>query len=176
MNDVEEAGLVHRGMELKRRHKELTRQLAEAADSGNTAESAVIIAEMVRVESEFDVITLALVRSGTEQARAFVMRRMTINQDFDVISVLNRAKVVSKRAGKKFSEANRVILENMANSVQNVESELEVLKKKIDSIIAERIIKRGKANEYSSMAAKDRQTRMNESASLINELRKKGCN
>ena len=78
LNDEEQSGLVLKLAQLKNEHKE-----ALAAGDSNRIDS---------IEQEYHTVTKALDLAGTETARALAARKLTINEDYDLMTMIQRAK------------------------------------------------------------------------------------
>lgn len=120
LNDVETAGLVVRATELKNEHKSLLSSLNDAGE----AQTKLAAAELERIEQEFDELTKAIRVSGSEKGRALASQKLTINRDFDLVSVLNRAK---SKAGKNLTPKQRNRFEKLVSDLQAKEQQLEKL-------------------------------------------------
>lgn len=104
---VESAGLIRAKMTLLNEHEDL---MARIHDSTDDADISALSTEVNRVEQEFDILTEALKRSGTERSRALNSQKLTIDQDFRLISVLNRAKSAK---GKSLTATQRGTFEKI---------------------------------------------------------------
>ncbi len=119
---TETAGIVIRAANLKNLHAELTDQIGESTD---TADIASLSTKANRVEQEFDILTEALRKSGTEKGRALAAQKLTINQDFRLISVLNRAKT---KKGKALTTKEKSFFDE---TIKQLEAENAALRKKL---------------------------------------------
>src|SRR5690606_36952583 len=79
------------------------------------AEVATLSAEANRIEDEFDSISTALRTSGTEKGRALAAQKLTINQDFQLVSVLNRAKAAK---GAELTAKQRAHIEALTKRLE----------------------------------------------------------
>lgn len=120
LNDIETAGLVVRATQLKNDHASL---IAATKDAGE-AQTALAAAELERIEQDFDQLTKAIRISGSEKGRALASQKLTINRDYDLVSVLNRAKI---KAGKNLTPKQRARFEKRVSDLQQMESDLEKL-------------------------------------------------
>jgi hypothetical protein len=118
LNDVETAQLVLRAQELKTIHAERMKEIGSATDPDvirvkrNQAEA---------LEREFDKLSTATKKSGTEKGRALASQKLTINQDFDLVSVLQRAKA---SRGRELNAQERAKYEGMVSQVQELQTKL----------------------------------------------------
>lgn len=118
LNDIETAQLVLRASELKTIHAERMKEIESASDP-DTIQALRNQAEAL--EGEFNKLTSATKASGTEKGRALASQKLTINQDFDLISVLQRAKA-SK--GRELNAQERAKFEGMTKRVKELEGKL----------------------------------------------------
>lgn len=89
LNDEETAGMVDAMARLKNDHKALLKQAENATDP---AELSRINEGLKGIENQFDSISTAVRKSGTEKGRALASQKITLNEDFDLISVRSRAR------------------------------------------------------------------------------------
>jgi hypothetical protein len=94
LNDIETAGLTVRAAEIKNRHAELLQEVAATKDP---AKLSSLSAEMRILEGDFAHLSDALRKSGTEKGRALAAQKLTIDQDYSLISVTNRAKAMKEK-------------------------------------------------------------------------------
>ena len=92
LSDVETAGMVKHMQDLKNQHSALNAKLSATTDQ---AEVKAIGESLKRIEEQFDNATLAVKLSGTEKGRSLNAQKITINQDFDLLSVENRYRTRS---------------------------------------------------------------------------------
>jgi hypothetical protein len=91
LTDEQSAGIATQMARLKGQHK-------AALEKGDT----VAIKD---IEAEFDILSTATKQAGTTTARNLAARKLTINEDYDLISVRQRARVAAKDP-KKNPEGN----------------------------------------------------------------------
>lgn len=169
LNDVETAGLVMKAAQLKREHKDLMQKVAETDDP---TEIWSFNSQLDAIEGEFQTVTQALYRSGTEKGRALASQKLTINQDFDLLSLKTRAKKIK---GKPLTEAENKKIEQLAKDLELQQKENELLQRRINEIMAKDFVRRGSVSRYSRM---DRANINAELDSLINrtkQLLDEGC-
>lgn len=121
LNDEQTAGLVLRAAKLKNNHAELLKSLDTETDPeiiGNKREAMKI------VEEEFNKTSDALKQSGTEKGRNLAAQKLTINQDYDLLSVKARAK----------AEKGGPISEKRAKAYESVVSERDALQEKLNRL------------------------------------------
>lgn len=122
-NDKETAGVVIEAARLKTQHKTLVDKMAKATDE---ADKAFASAEMARVQEEFDHLSSALRMSGTEKGRALAAQKLTIDQDFDLVSVTSRARAAK---GKPLTEAE-------SSRLADLTAKLEAVTKRVEEMAA----------------------------------------
>jgi hypothetical protein len=118
LNDVETGQLVLRAQEIKNQHSQTMKEIGAATDPD------VISAkrnEADALQREFDKITEATKKSGTEKGRALASQKLTINQDFDLVSVLQRAKAAK---GKELTIEERSKFEGMTKQIEELQTKL----------------------------------------------------
>jgi len=124
MSDIETAGLVDAMERLKQEHGKVLSRIENETDP---AEIASLSAEAGRIEAEFDALTRAMHSSASEKGRALNAQKLTIDQDFTLVSVKTRAKAAK---GKALTEAESAQLAEMTK-------QLEEARKKIGELEAQ---------------------------------------
>lgn len=118
LNDSETASLVVRAQEIKNEHAAKMREIGEAADAETiTAKRG----EVEALEREFDRLTRATKASGTEKGRTLAAQKLTINQDYDLVSLVQRAKAAK---GRDLTTEERTRYEQQAARISELESQL----------------------------------------------------
>lgn len=112
LNDEETAGLVLRAQELKNEHSRLMNEISGELSPEALAEKR---AQLETLESQFDKVTEATRKSGTEKGRALASQKLTINQDFDLVSMLNRYKA---KTGKEPTPEVRAKIEKLQKTIE----------------------------------------------------------
>lgn len=168
LSDTETAGLVVRTTALKNEHRALTEKVGASTDPADIATNA---AEARRVEQEFDALTTALRVSGTEKGRALASQKLTLDQDFNLLVVKNRAKVAK---GAALSPAESKRLETLTTQLQESQAKVTELETAMQEQIAERAVRRHAAGKR----ATNHQARTADFGSLLAEAKaliKAGC-
>lgn len=88
----ETAGLVIKAAELKKAHAAAMERVNAASEAKDPAALKTSAAETSRIEEDFETLYKALRASGTEKGRNLAAQKLTIDQDFNLLSVLNRAR------------------------------------------------------------------------------------
>ena len=171
LNDVETAGLTIRLAELKNEHEVAMKTMGKVKDK---AETKILSAEIQQIEDEFDSLSRAVNLSGTEKGRALVAQKLTINKDFKLVSVLNRAKVA---LGHKLSTAQRKMFGFLTSKLDKTNTQIDVLTKEVAELKASSYVRaKPTAKRFSRMTTAQRQTHLSEKVALVNEMIQKGCN
>lgn len=124
---VESAGVVLYTAKLKNEYDAFREQIDSA--TGET-DKRLLLEEQRRVQQEFDIASKALKTSGTEKGRALAAQKLTIDQDFRLLSVLNRA-AVSKQ--KELNEHQRKIFDRLDTKLKRLTAEVKDLQKQVDA-------------------------------------------
>lgn len=167
LSDTETAGLVDRATALKNEHAALHEQIGKATDS---AEIATKAAEARRIEEEFDTLTAALRKSGTEKGRALASQKLTLDQDFSLVAVKNRAKAAK---GKALSEAESARLSSLTKELESTTKRVAELEQQMREQTAERAVRRHASHR--KMAPEAREAEFGALLGRTRELLKKGC-
>jgi len=117
LNDEETASLVVRAQQIKNEHSQVMKEIGDATDPD------VISAKRSQAEAlerEFDKITKATKASGTEKGRALASQKLTINQDFDLVSMIQRAKAAK---GRDLTSDERQRYEQQSTRITELEAQ-----------------------------------------------------
>uniref|UniRef100_A0A6M3XFR8 Uncharacterized protein n=1 Tax=viral metagenome TaxID=1070528 RepID=A0A6M3XFR8_9ZZZZ len=169
LNDEETAGLVIKAARLKNEYKGLMDRIKKTSDQG---EIQTISTEAERVEQEFESLSQAIHVSGTEKGRALVSQKLTINQDYDLVSVVTRAK---SNKGKALSTKERAKLQELITKLDAATQEIENLRKQMNDMAAEKHVKQRGAKKYSRMSLEQKDTELNTLTNRIQQLLDQGC-
>jgi hypothetical protein len=134
LNDEETASLVVRAQEIKNEHAQTMKEIGAASDPD------VIKAKKAQadaLEREFDRITRATKASGTEKGRTLAAQKLTINQDYDLVSLVQRAKAAK---GRDLTPDERVRYEKMASQIEDLNKQLAEANEKAQTAQLERQI------------------------------------
>lgn len=119
LNDSETASLVVRAQEIKNEHAAKMREIGESADAeAITAKRN----EVEALEREFDKLTRATKLSGTEKGRTLAAQKLTVNQDYDLVSLVQRAKAAK---GRELTPEERTRYEQQATRITELEAQLK---------------------------------------------------
>lgn len=123
LSDVETAGLVVHATKLKSEHAALTEEIGKATDPADIQTKA---AEANRIEQEFDTLSQALRSSGTEKGRALASQKLTLNSDYQLVTVLNRAKTAK---GGDLKPAERAQFDTLTKRLEETTTKLAEVEK-----------------------------------------------
>jgi hypothetical protein len=124
LNDEETASLVVRAQQIKNEHAEVMKKIGDA--KGDELASKRQQAESL--ESEFDKLTRATKASGTEKGRTLAAQKLTINQDYDLVSLIQRAKAAK---GRDVTPEERARYEKMAGEIETLNKQLTEANEKL---------------------------------------------
>jgi hypothetical protein len=169
LNDVETAGLVMKAAQLKKEHKGLMSQMESAKEKPEIDD---LSAKISAVEGEFDAVTQALYKSGTEKGRALASQKLTINQDFDLLSLKNRAKKIK---GRELTQKENEKIEKLAKELEMQQKENEMLQGRIKELMAKKFVREGSIRKYSRMNRTEIDSELNTLISRTQQLLEEGC-
>lgn len=145
LNEVETAQLVLRAQEIKNDH---ARVMKEIGNEKNPESIQAKRAEVEALEREFDRLTQATKASGTEKGRALASQKLTINQDYDLVSLVQRAKAAK---GRDLTPEERTRYEGMAKEIESLTEKLGKAEEQLASRQLQReidrVIRRGRRAE-----------------------------
>lgn len=168
LSDTETAGLVLEATRLKNGHRAVMEEISRATDP---AEIAFKHAEAQRIEQDFGTISKALRQSGTEKGRALASQKLTLNKDYDLLTLKTRAKA-SKGAELTPHETKQ--FKYLSDQLQQKTTRIAELEKQVSDQSAERSVRRHKVQERRTPP----ETRHAEFADLlgkVKDLLKAGC-
>jgi hypothetical protein len=165
LNDEETAGLVVKAAQLKREHQATLAKMEGASE----ADIATNAAEAERIEQEFDLISKALYASGTEKGRALAAQKLTINRDYSLIAVKNRARA---KKGKALTAQESAKLETVTKQLEEANAAVDRLQKQLSEKNAEQVLRSGRRPKQSVAWRKDE---LAKKVSRVKELLAAGC-
>jgi hypothetical protein len=169
LDDVETAGFVMKAAQLKKEHKNLIQGMEKLEDK---ADIDSLSAKINAVEQEFDTITQALYKSGTEKGRALVSQKLTINQDFDLLSLKNRAKKIK---GRELTESENKKIEQLSKDLESQKIQNDLLQKKIQDLMAKTFVRDGSIKKYGRMNRAEINSEMDSLIARTKQLLDEGC-
>lgn len=162
LSDIETAGLVQRMAELKNQHKAAT----EAAAGGDQSASN----EAAAIEHEFDALSTAIAKSGTEKGRALAAQKLTLDQDFSLVEVKTRAKAAK---GKPLTRAESAALERMSTQLEETNQRVADLETQISEMAAQQAVRQHRAGRR--RPATVRKAEFDATLAQARALLKQGC-
>lgn len=167
LSDTETAGLVLEATRLKNHHRATLEDIDRATDP---AELSFRTAEARRVEQDFDVLTEALRKSGTEKGRALASQKLTLSHDYDLITVKARAKVASGRA---LTELESSAFSELSQKLDDANKRVSELERSMAEQSAERVVRQHKARQR--VTPETRHAEFTDLLGKVKELLKAGC-
>jgi hypothetical protein len=163
-DDEETAGIVLRMQQVKNEHKDLLKEV----DATNDLDELAKLQNQLRTrEDEFDKLSRATKISGTEKGRALASQKLTINRDYELITVLSRAKAA---LGRELDEDERKWYKAEVDRLEQLNKDLtdEVEKQKDRDIVREQsAIKRMQSDIKSTAKRKKKAKSLDEEAVVI---------
>jgi hypothetical protein len=150
LNDEETASLVVRAQEIKNEHAQTMKEIGASSDPETIAARK---SQADALEREFDKITRATKASGTEKGRTLAAQKLTINKDYDLISMVQRAKAAK---GRELTAGERGRYEKMASQIEDLNKQLSDANEKAQKAQLQRSIDKVK-----------RQTRRQETKAVL---------
>lgn len=170
LSDSETAGMVQAMVDIKNRHRGLLDTVRD--QKTDEAARADAVARLERAEAEFDTISRAVRTSGTEKGRALASQKLTLDENFDLVSVLAVAK---HKKGAELTAKERAFYEA---KVAEIEAKDKALSER-ERILAEEELQATLDREKKSQAGrKNREQRLakrEELAAKARELIAAGC-
>ena len=120
MNDIETAGVVQRLVGVIRDHDSLSQKIQEAEG----ADLAVLSSELSRLEETHELLTTAMRASGSEKGRALNAQKLTLNQKFELVTILAKAKATKN---SELSSRQRTELTTLHRQIKALQSRLDRL-------------------------------------------------
>jgi len=169
LSDDETAGVVIRATELKNEYSGLMDKLNKTDDP---ADIATLSAEANRIEQEFEHLSKAIHRSGTEKGRALAAQKLTLNRNYDLITVKTRAKAAK---GKELSQKESKQFKQLSDKLNEATTKIDSLQKQMDEMQAQNFVKEGGVKRYSRMSSTQRKTRIKSLTGNVKRLLAEGC-
>lgn len=123
MTDVETAGAALRMAELKNLHESTLQQIDQAITNGDLGAAHAAKETLTGIESEFDQISQAVKRSGTETGRSLASRKLTLNNTYDQLSVKQRARAANPDRPLSTGESKR--LDDLTKALKKAQADIE---------------------------------------------------
>jgi hypothetical protein len=123
LSDKETGAMVSVMQVIKNNHKLLSDQLTGLTEATDNIKIKALNDQLSQLEKEFDELTLAVRISGTEKGRSLNAQKLTLNEDFDLISVLNRYK--RRSFDGMVNDADKAKLTELTQKIKDLESRLK---------------------------------------------------
>lgn len=120
LSDVETAGVVQRLVGVIQDHDDLSQKIVGAEG----ADLTVLSSELTRLEETHELLTSALRASGTEKGRALNAQKLTLNKNFELVTILAKAKATK---GKDLSPKDRDELTTLHRQIKALQARLDRL-------------------------------------------------
>jgi len=175
-NDEETAGVVLKSVEIKNTHEDLHRQLKKAVEG--SAVEKTLLADIERAEEKFDKLSEALRVSGTEKGRALVSQKLTLNRDYSLAPVLNRAKVAKQHSekGAQLTAKERAKLKELTDKLSARDKRVAELEKEVNRRTANVVLRRSKGTkEFAKMSRVERDAALESTVAKAKKLIDEGC-
>jgi hypothetical protein len=127
LSPVETAGVAIRASETKQRYESLAKQIT---GTDNETDLRMLAEEQTRAQEEFDMLSQALRLSGTEKGRALASQKLTIDQDFSLLSIRSRVKAA---AGKKLTPQQEQQTAEIKEEIDAAQAAAEKHRPKLDA-------------------------------------------
>lgn len=171
MGDVQTAGLVTRMAELKKEHKQVNEAFNKETD---VAMRQIRAAEIQQIEKELDKLQKAVHLSGSEAGRTLAAQKLTLDENFDLASVVNRASVAKQ--GKELSKRQRVNFEKLTKDLEAATTKIEQLAMEMQEMKARKFVKKGRtATQFRTMNKAQKDSELADLVAKTNRLIKEGC-
>jgi len=165
----EKAGLVMKAAQIKYQHKLLEQDMDKATDK---VDIDSIGAKQDILQKEFDVLTTALFAEGSTAGRLLNSQKLTINQNFDLVSLRNRAK---KQKGRELTEKENEKITQLSKDLEMQKSLNDALQKRIDESTAKQFVRQGSIAKFSKMSRSDIDSQLNSLIGRTKQLLEEGC-
>ncbi len=167
-NDEETAGLVIKLSDLKSKYSKLNLENAKLTD---LTDIKLKSAEIERLEDEFNTTHSALKKSGTEKGRTLAAQKLTIDQDFNLISVKQRARAA---VGKPLDEKQSKQFKGMVDRLDAKDKKLQEVQKQLVEAEARGAVV-GRRNKFQGMSAEQKNAELETLVSKAKKLIDDGC-
>lgn len=168
LSDVETAAVVQHLAGLKNEHARLLGIIRDPRTGDVDRSSAET--ERNLVEVEFDGATRALIASGTEKGRALAAQKLTLDESFDLVSILSKART---NKGETLTPAERGRLETLTSKLDSAESEIVALQEEIALASMKETV--GAAKKKKRQTRKEADAELDGLTAKANRLLRAGC-
>jgi len=175
-NDEETAGVVLKSVELKNTHEDLHRQLKGLSD--DAPERVDILAKIERAEEDFGRLSEALRMSGSIAGQNLVIHKLTINRNFDLVSILNRGEVAKQMDTKnaKLTSKERAKFKELTEKLAARDKQVAELEKEVSRRTANAVLRKSRGTKkFAKMSRAERDVALNDTVARAKKLISEGC-
>jgi hypothetical protein len=169
LNRLEAAGALVRMTQIEQRYNEVRALLEKATEPTAIAS---LSEELTRLEGRFSALTMAIHRSGSEAGRRLQMQKLTIDENYDLLSVKTRAK--SKR-GKELTKKQTEKFEKLTKELEQAQLEIDRLTREVSEMMSNNFLKKGSTARYKDMNKAQIESERASLTSQIQQLLDEGC-
>lgn len=169
LSDAETVGLNERRTQIEKEYKALVARVEESFDDGAIQRMG---AKMEELRQNFDIITQALDRAGTEQGRAFRARRLYLDDTTNELAMLGLAKA---NKGSELTEDERMSVRAAVKEAQRLQAKIDELLEENKQLITKKVFAPERIESIKRMPQEARLSRMEELRKTFKDLADKGC-
>lgn len=140
LTDKETYALAYDRARLHKEHTETLDRLDAAIDAKDETAITTEKARLTRIESDFDTSERALMGSGTEMSAAFRARQPSLTSDYSLLALKQRMRAANPDT--PLSEAEETKASETANSIAEMQKQIEDRDAKIKDLQAQRVVTR----------------------------------
>ena len=170
LSKVEEAGFRIAYRRLVNEHNNILDQVRQTND-----EAAIksLTSEMEIVENDTELLGRAISATSREAGRSLQGLKAGINSNFDLVSVVTRAKA---NKGENISAAERAGFEKLTADLDEANQKIDSLQTQMNELAAQKATQQSsRAKRFGRMSSQQLDTELNTKVELARELLKKGC-
>lgn len=170
LSKVEEAGFRIAYRRLVNEHNNILEQVRQTND-----EAAIknLTGEMEIVENDVELLGRAISATSREAGRSLQGLKAGINSNFDLVSVVTRAKA---NKGENISATERAGFEKLTADLDEANQKIDSLQVQMNELAAQKATKQSsRAKRFSRMSSQQLDTELNTKVELARKLLEKGC-
>jgi hypothetical protein len=145
LNRLEAAGALVRKAQINAEYRVKKQLLAKATEPAAISSLGV---EIERLTQRFDDVTMAIDKSASEAARRLNMQKLTIDDDYNYLSVITRAKA---KRGKELTLEQTTKIQKLTDSLEQAQRDIERLQNEVAELMARAFLKTGGVKKYKNM-------------------------
>jgi hypothetical protein len=169
LSDTETAGFIIKKAELKREYNQIMAEIDAEKDPESLSWLEV---KRARVEMEYDALTLALEKAGTEQGRALNARKMAVDEELSLLQIKTKAKA---KKGATLTPEEAARFERLHKELEQTRTALKDLQDRMDKLESERFVKTRAAQRIKRMTAQERRFDFEATLNRTKQLMQEGC-